>query len=537
MIKNTASVPLTSNTDRLNTTTESIITFSLIVYAVFAPHSIAITQGAFLLGLVAWGVQLASSRDFKQLRTPVDIALFGFFACCVISSFASYDPLVSVKGLKSPAFFFAFYFVTHKIRSLRFASLLTFLLIISCLVNVAYSARQIAIGRGLRIDTIRDDSPLAKKSLRTGDVIMEADGQKIKTEADLSRLIDSNRGPFKIKFQRSEAVGQVIVSRKAIKRSPGDGIERLGITTSPGRNFRVTGFYSHYETYAEVLTLIASLAFGLWIAYPQKRSMMGAFLVTAVLLIAGTVVMTLTRASMVGLALAVLLIAVVSSRRRTMALALLAVMILAPLALVALERSRGISLIDPQEASTAYRLEVWREAFGLIRLHPVLGIGKGSEGKLKDVYGLYDEGRLPPGHFHSTPIQVATWWGLPALALYYACMVIFAVEMWRLARRARTKPQWQVWGIALGGLGALVAFNVNSLVHFNFGDGEVVMMFWLLTGLVFAVRRMSLEAPADESRERIPVALSTEGSDKNRLPAQEVTSESSAQAAAAKRNS
>lgn len=478
-----------TKTQRVQIITERLILLSLILYALFAPHSIAITQGAFLLGLTAWAVQMAVNRKNPLQRTPVDIALLGFFACCVVSSFLSYDPLVSVKGLRSPAFFLAFYFVSNKVRSVGFALFLAFLIVLSCLANVVASGVQLGIGHGLRIDSIRDDSPFANRGLAVSDIILAADDQPVNSLGDLSRIIDADRGPLRIKFQRSEAVSETLVSR----RLEGSGTERLGLAISPGRNFRVMGFYSHYETYAEVLQLIAALAVGLLIALPNKRSWKAYFLGAMIGLIAVTLILTSTRAPMAGLILAVIVMAIASARRRALLIVALSVIIMAPLAYVMIERSRGIAVIDPGEGSTAYRLEIWREAFGLIRDHPLVGIGKGSEGKLKDSLGLYDDGKLPPGHFHSTPIQIATWWGLPALILYCSFMAIFAVEMWRLARRLRAEQRWDLWGIALGGLGALVAFNISSLAHFNFGDGEVVMMFWLLTGLAFAVRHIAAE--------------------------------------------
>lgn len=82
---------------RIYVFTEWVISISLVMYALFAPHSIAITQSSYLIGLTAWGVQLIAIRKLPFKRSPVDIALFGFFACCVISSFLSYDLLVSVK--------------------------------------------------------------------------------------------------------------------------------------------------------------------------------------------------------------------------------------------------------------------------------------------------------------------------------------------------------------------------------------------------------------------------------------------------------
>jgi hypothetical protein len=533
LINDTASVPPSRNSQRVQLITERIIIFSLVVYALFAPHSIAVTQGAFLLGLVAWGVQMAAARNFRLPRTPVDISILGFFACCVISSFLSYDPLVSVKGLRSPAFFLAFYFVCNKVRTLRLASFLAFAIIGSCLVNVASSAVQLGVGRGLRIDSIREDSPFANDTIRVGDIILEVDDQKVNSLEELSRIIDSNRGRLRIKFQRSEAVGEITLKRKL----EGDGVERLGISASAGRNIRVMGFYSHYETYAEVLQMIAALAVGLLIAHPNKRSLSAFFLCAAVSLLAVTLIMTSTRAAMAGLIIAVTTMAFASSKRRAVIVAFVGILLVAPIALFAIQHSRGIAVFDPEEGSTAYRLEVWREAFGLIRDHPLVGIGKGSEGKLRESLGLYDDGRLPPGHFHSTPIQIAAWWGLPALIFYFSFMAIFAIEIWRLCKKLRTKKQWNLFGIALGGLGALVAFNVSSVVHFNFGDGEVVMAFWLLTGLVFAVRQIVGERSDESKSEHTPAPPLPDSSHKNQPPELEVAAEPTVRAARARQNS
>ena len=45
-----------------------------------------------------------------------------------------------------------------------------------------------------------------------------------------------------------------------------------------GHDDRATGFYGQYTTYAEALQLIMSLALGLFIALPRKRSTRGLLL-------------------------------------------------------------------------------------------------------------------------------------------------------------------------------------------------------------------------------------------------------------------
>ncbi len=509
------------------------------MYAAFLPHSIAITQTIFLVGLLAWGVQLFASGKLRQKRTPVDIAIFGFFACCVISSFLSYVPLVSIKGLRSPALFFAFYFVCNNIKSFRFARLLALVIVVSCLANVAYSIGQVAIGRGIRIDTITPEGAFDREGLVVGDVILQADGQKVKTLEDLSRIAESQRGRMQIVFQRNEAIGEASISRKAIRKSNEPGPAGLGITASPGRSFRITGFYSHYETYSEVLQLIALLAIGLLIAQPNKKTLLSVFLALSAVLIACALILTSTRAAMAGLTIGVGVVAFVSARRRLIGFAILAMLVLAPAAYLAIKHSRGDILFNLREDSTTYRLEVWREALSLIKDNPLAGIGKGSEGSspLQEKYALYNNGKLPPGHFHSTIVQVATWWGLPALIFYISLMTILFLEMVKLNKRLQARKAWEVWGLTLGGTGALVAFNVCSVVHFNFGDGEVVMAFWFIIGLVFAVQRLALESAFDEeTRNRLTPPLSKD-LHKNLPQAQETIVEANARAAAVTRHS
>jgi O-antigen ligase len=353
---------------------------------------------------------------------------------------------------------------------------------------------------------------------------------------DLAAALAAGTPTAKVRIYRVEWMPELEIPRGQLL--PGTNpLQQLGISGwSRGRDWRATGFFNHWVTYAEVLQLIAALAVGMLLALPNKKSVAALLLGGAFILLAATLVMTSTRAAIAGLTIAIAVMAFASARRRIVIAALLGLMLAAPVAYLIVERSRGISVLDPEEGSTAYRLEVWREAFGIIKDHPLVGIGKGSEGKLKESWGLYEDGKLPPGHFHSTPIQIATWWGLPALMLYFSMMAIFAVETWKLCKRLKSERRWTLRGIALGGLGALVAFNVSSLVHFNFGDGEVVMMFWLLAGLVFAARRIASEARDSHKIEYRPQPPPEDNSHRNLPLEPAVIAEPNVRAAKARQN-
>jgi hypothetical protein len=105
-------------------------------------------------------------------------------------------------------------------------------------------------------------------------------------------------------------------------------------------------------------------------------------------------------------------------------------------------------------------------------------------------WGMFDGGRLPWGHLHSTPLQIAFERGLPALAAWLALLLLYARTAWRLARRAGG-DEWVVRGLALGALGGAVGFFAGGLVHYNLGDSEVAMVFYIIMGLTLAADRLS----------------------------------------------
>jgi hypothetical protein len=62
--------------------------------------------------------------------------------------------------------------------------------------------------------------------------------------------------------------------------------------------------------------------------------------------------------------------------------------------------------------------------------------------------------------------------------------------------RTRAAADWWEHGLALGLFGAVVGFLASGLVHYNFGDAEVVMVFWLLMGAALALDRLTQPAAA-----------------------------------------
>jgi O-antigen ligase len=83
---------------------------------------------------------------------------------------------------------------------------------------------------------------------------------------------------------------------------------------------------------------------------------------------------------------------------------------------------------------------------------------------------------------HSDYLQIALERGVPALFAWLILMVLYARTLWRVQRQV-AKGNWVERGVALGALGGLVGFMTSGVVHYNWGDSEVVMIFYLIMGL------------------------------------------------------
>jgi O-antigen ligase len=138
---------------------------------------------------------------------------------------------------------------------------------------------------------------------------------------------------------------------------------------------------------------------------------------------------------------------------------------------------------------------VWREGFHLLISNPrhvVVGIGLDSiKGHWRE-WGLFDNGRQPIGHMHSNLLQIALERGLPALIVWLILIGVYIRTLLRITRRAGIDDFAR--GVALGALGSALGFFTSGLVHYNWGDSEVVTVFYFIMGLCLVVERTNQRA-------------------------------------------
>ncbi len=495
---------------QISTWLDRAIIGCLFLIAASAPHSIAITQTAWLLGLGFWVARFACYPRPTLFRSPVDYALLGFFVLSGVSGIFSYNPVMSIGKMRAASLFTIVYLVSQNVRSLRIARLLALTLIGSCMLNVLLTAEQFAVGKGVKVQGVASGSPLAKAVFRTrtvsqpapivkGDIVWEIDEHRVDSPEEIAAALAAGTPVAKVRIYRVEWMPELEVPRGQLL--PGtNSLEQLGIDGwSRGRDWRATGFYNHWVTYAEVLQLIASLALGILLALRRKKSLLGLLLVLAVLGLVFALGMTVTRASWIGFAVSAVTMLLLTSSRRTILIAGACAIPLVLGSIFLLQQRRSIGFIDRQDQSTSWRQTVWREGFELLVSKPrhlLAGVGMDSiKGHWRE-WGLFDNGRQPIGHMHSNLLQIALERGVPALIVWLILFAVYIRMLWRLSRcevdpeeiRGSNFENFSR-GLAVGALGGALGFFTSGLVHYNWGDSEVVTVFYFIMGLCLMVDR------------------------------------------------
>lgn len=487
----------TATESRLAAMLDRVAFVFVVIMALAAPHSIAATQTAWLIGTTTWVARQFVTPRPRLRVTAVGVALLAFFAWSAVSAAFSYEPAVSVDKLRAVAVLLIFFYILNVVRNARAAHLVAFALVGSCMVSAAWMPLQKLIRRGVEVHGVDANGPLGRRGVKDGDTLLRVNGRKIGSPETIVAAMDANRSVL-VDVYRTDAPFTIELPGN-VSRASGTAESFLGFSTwKRSGNFRAAGFYGHYTTYAEVLQLIGALAFGL-LAAAYMAGARRAFVVVLALcvaVIAVALLLTVTRGSQLAFVISSGVIVLLGASRKIVLIALAAAVPLALVGLYVLQQQRQVGFFDRNDGSIQYRQMMWRDGMRLWSESPrhlIVGVGMDSVKKHWPEWGLYDKGWQPMGHFHSTPVQLLVERGLPALLLWLAVLGVFGFRVFRASRRP--SDDWQTRGILLGCLGgAVVGFLIGGLVHWNLGDTEVAMVLFIIMGLGV---RLAISKPDD----------------------------------------
>lgn len=478
---------------------ERALQASLFLLALSAPLSIAATQTAWSFALLFWIIRAFFVRPTLR-RGGIDLAILAFVGLTVVSSIFSYEPGVSLRKLLSVSLVTIVYLISENIRGTSMLRKIVTVLLVSASVTGVWAIGTFAIGKNMKVVKLTADSPLRAAGVQENDTILTANGRNVSSPDDLANAANSaENGVVAVRVYRYELFFTYNVAVSAIAASA-DNAAKFGIAEwSRGRDIRAAGFYGHYTTYAEAIQLLLSLALGLLIFAPgrffsRNRMLLGA----AVALMAVGLLLTVTRASWAGFAVSATVMILFGTSRKTIIICIACAIPVAVAGIFYLQQKRNVAFIDTNDGSTTWRMTVWREGAELLISNPrhlVVGIGMDSLKTHWPEWHLFDNGRLPMGHMHSTPLQFALERGVPTLIAWMIWMFIYLRMLWHGFRRK--DANWHERGLLLGALGGAAGFLAGGLVHYNWGDSEVAMIFYLIMGLSLVALK-TMETPPDE---------------------------------------
>lgn len=250
-----------------------------------------------------------------------------------------------------------------------------------------------------------------------------------------------------------------------------------------GPLYRVRGTLSTYMTYSGVLQLglMVIAARVLFAARGLAQRLAGA---AAALLVLYALFLSQTRGAWLGSALGLGCLCLLRAPRLVLALPALALLgyLLSPAPVQARMRSVG----DLGDATLATRIEMWRAGRAMWGEHPIWGVGPTRTRERYNEFRTPEDERPwddPPGHLHSTPIEIAAERGSIGILLWAALWVGWLRAWWGRWRRAASGPDGEraLLAASLAGLGAFLAMG---LFVCNWYDSEVLTAALTLFGLV-----------------------------------------------------
>jgi O-antigen ligase/polysaccharide polymerase Wzy-like membrane protein len=450
---------------------QQIALTGLAIYVLFAPHSVAASAIGIAIAGVGWVIRTIRTGKLGLGRSRFDLIIVLSLLWTVASALLSEEPRISIAKLQASWTVFIFY-LTRATLTRRTSFLLLALLIVSGSAGALYSAFDLVRGRGVVIESIAPDSPFRQLGVQPGDTIWRVAGRRVYSVEDIDEQL------------RSGLVSVGIISH-------GEQIERPLTLSQPvssgltgnlhNHRFRASGWTRHYDTFAELMQMIALLALGLALAHLRNHGPNKYFRIVIVGLAILTMglVFTAMRTVVVAFVIGASLIALRSLRGALKVAFTFVLFFVLAFAAVVVWQTRDRNALVLGDPSSSLRVEVARVGLSRIAIHPFFGHGMDAMQRHWNEWGFPGHDML---HLHSTPLQLAFDRGLPMLALWTWMMIAFWLFIARAGRRAADLSNTHSYGILLGILGALTGFLASSLVNYNYGDAEVAMMFWFLMG-------------------------------------------------------
>ncbi len=256
---------------------------------------------------------------------------------------------------------------------------------------------------------------------------------------------------------------------------------------------RATASFSDSNVLGIYLSALVPLAAVVSLYVARGRDRLYASLVTF-LGIAG-IALTYSRPTVLALWVSLMFVAIVK-KDKILALILIAGLAIVPLVLPSSVKdwARSVEYHPVRVMCNDDRIAVWQNTLNMIKTHPFIGVGVNTYMKNYRFYKNSPEYRgvvtAENMYAHNNFLHMAGEIGLLGCA-------VFAWFLWALFREAARMYRRMVYpflkAAALGVTACLIGFLANGLTESSLYYSRVALLFWYLTGFLFALQRLSYE--------------------------------------------
>lgn len=258
---------------------------------------------------------------------------------------------------------------------------------------------------------------------------------------------------------------------------------------------RVGSTFENPNFYAEYLVLLVPIGLALVLGSRGffRRFMMGG----ATLLMFAGLILTYTRGSWLATGIGVILMSLLTEAWLFWAWVGLFVVAFVVAPGVA---SRLESITNVTGGTAGFRMRLWQIALGIIREHPLLGIGIGNYYNVFTEY-IFRHPALSVGWViygaHNSYLTIWAETGVFGI-LSFIAIILISIRYGLYLAQVKAKDRYLSW-INSAIFAGVVGFSINSLTSNSFHHPQGAVFFWVMLGLQVAVSGLKPEAVKPET--------------------------------------
>ncbi|MDI6716066.1 MAG: O-antigen ligase family protein [Actinomycetota bacterium] len=249
---------------------------------------------------------------------------------------------------------------------------------------------------------------------------------------------------------------------------------------------RVGSTFGNPNFYAEYLVLMIPI--GLALVLGLRGIFRRTYMAAATLLLFVGLILTYTRGSWMATGIGIVLMSLLTE---TWLFWVWAALFAAALIAAPGVASRLASITDITGGTAGFRMKLWRIASGIIREHPLVGIGIGNYYEAFTEYVFRNPKQNVGWVMYGAHNSYLTIWAETGIfgILSFVLIILVSIKYGLYIMRVKAKDKYLAW-INSAILAGIIGFSLNGLTSNSFHHPQGAVFFWIFLGLQVAISNL-----------------------------------------------